>query len=80
MGRDKSRLWCSNFRHLSTDEVQDMAMQGHMQELSEKHKKLEELIEAEMAHPDWDEIRVAALKKEKLRIKDELLRLRSSVH
>jgi hypothetical protein len=57
-----------------------MAMQGHIQELSEKHKKLEELIEAEMAHPDWDEIRVAALKKEKLRIKDELLRLRSSVH
>ena len=57
-----------------------MAMQGHIQELSDKHKKLEELIEAEMAHPDWDEIRVAALKKEKLRIKDELLRLRSSVH
>jgi hypothetical protein len=57
-----------------------MIMQGHIQELSEEHKKLEELIEAEMAHPDWDEIRVAALKKEKLRIKDELLRLRSSVH
>ena len=52
-----------------------------MQELSEKHKQLEELIEAEMAHPDWDEIRVAALKKEKLRIKDEQERLRtSSVH
>ena len=57
-----------------------MAMQGHIQELSEKHKKLEELIEVEMAHPDWDEIRVAALKKEKLRIKDELLRLQSPVH
>ena len=57
-----------------------MAMEGHFQELNEKHKKLEELIETEMAHPDWDEIRVAALKKEKLRIKDELERLRSSVH
>jgi hypothetical protein len=57
-----------------------MAMQGHLQELSEKHKRLEEAIEAEMAHPDWDEIRVSALKKEKLRIKDELERLRSSVH
>lgn len=57
-----------------------MAMQGHLQELSDKHKKLEEAIEAEMAHPDWDEIRVSALKKEKLRIKDELERLRSSVH
>jgi hypothetical protein len=57
-----------------------MAMQGHIQELSEKHRKLEELIETEMAHPDWNETRVAALKKQKLRIKDELERLRSSVH
>ncbi|HEX3944832.1 MAG TPA: DUF465 domain-containing protein [Rhizomicrobium sp.] len=57
-----------------------MVMQGHIVELNEKHKYLEEQIESEMAHPDWDEVRVAALKKEKLRIKDELERLRSSVH
>ena len=57
-----------------------MALQGHIQELSTKHQKLEELIETEMSHPDWDDVRVAALKKEKLRIKDELERLRTSVH
>lgn len=57
-----------------------MALQGHIQELSEKHKKLEEMIEMELAHPDWDEVRIHALKKEKLRIKDELERLRSTVH
>jgi hypothetical protein len=57
-----------------------MALQGHIRELSEKHRRLQELIETEMTHPDWDEVRVAALKKEKLRIKDELERLRSSVH
>jgi len=57
-----------------------MALEGHIQELSEKHKRLQELIEAEMSHPDWDEIRIQALKREKLRIKDELERLRSSVH
>jgi len=57
-----------------------MALQGHIQELSEKHQKIEELIEAEMAHPDWDEARVAAFKKEKLRLKDEIERLRCSVH
>lgn len=57
-----------------------MALQGHLNELSEKHQKLQELIETEMAHADWDEVRVAALKKEKLRIKDELERLRTSVH
>lgn len=57
-----------------------MALEGHIQELSEKHKKLEQVIDEEMAHPDWDEVRVSALKKEKLRIKDELERLRGSVH
>lgn len=57
-----------------------MALQGHYEELSEKHKKLESLIEDEMTHPDWNEYRVAALKKQKLRIKDELEKLRSDVH
>jgi hypothetical protein len=58
-----------------------MAQQNRpIEALSEKHKQLEDIIEAELTHPDWDEIRVAALKKEKLRIKDELERLRSSVH
>ncbi|MEJ0043898.1 MAG: DUF465 domain-containing protein [Rhizomicrobium sp.] len=57
-----------------------MALQGHIQELSEKHKRLEERIHDEMAHPDWDQAAVVALKKEKLRIKDELERLRNSVH
>ena len=57
-----------------------MALEGHIQELSEKHQRLEEMIASEMAHPDWDETRVAALKKEKLRLKDEIERLRSSVH
>ena len=57
-----------------------MALQGHIEELSEKHKKLEERIHDEMAHPDWNEAQVSALKKEKLRIKDELERLKSSVH
>jgi len=57
-----------------------MALAGHIQELSEKHRKLEQRIETEMAHPDWDESTIAALKKEKLRLKDEIERLRTSLH
>lgn len=57
-----------------------MALEAHIKELTEKHKKLKEIIESEMSHPDWDEMRVAALKKEKLRLKDEIERLRSQVH
>jgi hypothetical protein len=57
-----------------------MALQGHINHLSNQHRKIQDIIENEMANPDWDEIRVAALKKQKLRIKDELERLRSVVN
>ena len=57
-----------------------MALEGHITHLSNQHKKIEDIIENEMSNPDWDELRVAALKKQKLRIKDELERLRSTVN
>ena len=57
-----------------------MALQGHINHLSNQHRKIDDIIESEMANPDWDEIRVAALKKQKLRIKDELERLRAAVN
>jgi len=57
-----------------------MAVEARIQELSDKHQKLQELIESEMAHSGWDEMRVGALKKEKLRLKDELERLRAQEH
>ena len=55
-----------------------MALQGHINHLSNQHKKIQNIIESEMSNPDWDEVRVAALKKQKLRIKDELERLRAT--
>jgi hypothetical protein len=57
-----------------------MALEGHINHLSNQHKKIQDIIENEMANPDWDEMRVAALKKQKLRIKDELERLRAAVN
>jgi len=57
-----------------------MALQGHITHLSNQKKKIEAIIEAEMASPDWDELRVIALKKQKLRIKDELERLRATIN
>jgi hypothetical protein len=57
-----------------------MALEGHILHLSNQHKKIQDIIESEMANPDWDEMRVAALKKQKLRIKDELERLRGAVN
>ena len=58
-----------------------MALEAHIRELTDKHHKLQELIEAEMTHSGWDEMRIASLKKEKLRLKDEIERLRiAEVH
>ena len=57
-----------------------MAVEAHIRELADKHQKLQELIDAEMSHSGWDQMRVAALKKEKLRLKDELGRLRAQEH
>jgi hypothetical protein len=57
-----------------------MALESHVRELADKHQRIQELIEAEMTHSAWDEVRVAALKKEKLRLKDELERLRPRTH
>ncbi len=57
-----------------------MALEAHIKELADKHQRLQELIEAEMTHSGWDEVRVAGLKKEKLRLKDEIERLRTTEH
>ncbi len=57
-----------------------MALQGHINHLSTQHRKIEDIINSEMSNPDWDELRVAALKKQKLRIKDELERLRAVIN
>lgn len=57
-----------------------MASESQIREVADKHQRLQEEIEAEMTHSAWDEVRVAALKKEKLRLKDELERLRTTSH
>ena len=57
-----------------------MASESDIREVADKHQRLQEQIEAEMTHSAWDELRVAALKKEKLLLKDELERLRTPNH
>ena len=57
-----------------------MASESQIRQVADKHQRLQEEIEAEMTHSAWDELRVAALKKEKLRLKDELERLRTHSH
>ncbi|WP_020179319.1 DUF465 domain-containing protein [Methylopila sp. M107] len=52
-----------------------MSIESHLAELEKKHKAIEREIEDELLHPASDEVRVASLKRKKLRIKDEIVRL-----
>lgn len=53
-----------------------MSLAAHIAELSEKHRVLETKIQEELARPGSDDSQISKLKKEKLRIKDEMKRLK----
>jgi len=53
-----------------------MAIDAHLEGLASKHRELENRIMAELAHPSADDLRIASLKREKLRIKDQIERVR----
>jgi hypothetical protein len=57
-----------------------MALEAHLEGLASKHRELEKRIAAELAHASHDDFKVAALKREKLRIKDQMERLRMHQH
>jgi hypothetical protein len=54
-----------------------MALSAHLQELSERHRQLERRIEEEVARPGSDDLEIRRLKQEKLKLKDEIVRLES---
>ncbi len=57
-----------------------MSLMTHLVELSEKHRSLERRIQAEQARPGVDPLQLRQLKREKLKIKDEMARLRANTH
>lgn len=57
-----------------------MRLESHIQELSDKHHKLDEQIHEELHRPLPDDLIISELKKRKLRLKEEIERLRMDVH
>jgi hypothetical protein len=57
-----------------------MALESHIQELTDKHFKLDTQIQEEQHRPLPDDIMLAALKKKKLRLKEEIERLRLEIN
>ena len=55
-----------------------MTTEGHIAALERRHKELERQIEDEMAHLSHDDMSIAALKRKKLEIKDELRKLQAN--
>lgn len=54
-----------------------MTTEGHIAALERRHAELERQIDDEMTHLSHDDLTIAALKRKKLEIKDELRRLQS---
>ncbi len=52
-----------------------MALESHIAELRDRHTALERAIESELHHPASDDLQIAQLKKQKLRLKEEIERL-----
>jgi hypothetical protein len=57
-----------------------MSLEAHLEGLSKKHRSLHKQIESALAHSSFDELKLAEMKREKLRLKDEIERLKSRTH
>jgi len=53
-----------------------MSVESHLAELERRHEALKREIQEAQTHPGFDEFEVAALKKRKLHIKDEIAKLK----
>jgi hypothetical protein len=53
-----------------------MSMHTHLAELERRHQVLEAQIAEALAHPSTDDLTIAELKRRKLHLKDEIMRLR----
>lgn len=52
-----------------------MSVENHVQELRKKHQHLSDEVERAQRAPGADDLEIAALKREKLRLKEEIERL-----
>ena len=55
-----------------------MTTEGHIAALERRHRELERQIDDEMTHLSHDDMMIAALKRKKLEIKDELKKLHAA--
>lgn len=52
-----------------------MSVASHLEELRRKHQNLSQAVEAAERSPSADSVNIAQMKKEKMRLKEEITRL-----
>ncbi|MFC4671105.1 YdcH family protein [Seohaeicola nanhaiensis] len=52
-----------------------MSLSAHLTELKKKHEHLSNEVESAQRHPGMDQLVLASLKKQKLKLKEEIQRL-----
>ncbi|KOF18177.1 MULTISPECIES: YdcH family protein [Ensifer] len=57
-----------------------MTIEAHLATLEKKHGALEQELHAAMNQPSTEDEMISDIKRRKLRIKDEIERIRSSTH
>lgn len=55
-----------------------MTMSTHLQELRRKHQSLSDQVEEAQRSPSFDSARITEMKKQKLRLKEEIERLQGA--
>ena len=56
-----------------------MAIESHLTELEKRHQALEQEISEALTHPSIDDLKLVELKRRKLHVKDEIMRLKQEV-
>ena len=57
-----------------------MAVEARLRELGARHQSLDKAIQDELRRPSTDDLRLKELKRQKLKLKDELESLRAAIH
>ena len=52
-----------------------MSLSSHVDELRKKHQNLSEQVEVALRSPGYDDLSIAEMKKQKLRLKEEISRM-----
>lgn len=54
-----------------------MSVENHLENLREKHAKLDKEIEAAQRSPGTDDLKLSEMKREKMRLKEEIAKLQA---